>query len=170
MSRYALIRKNDIANGTGIRTSFWVQGCHWHCKNCHNKEQWNFNGGFQFTQETIDEIIRCISADGIQRDFVILGGEPFERVNIPMCIEVLKQVKEVYPNINIWVYTGYTYEKLLDDDMAVKFLKMIDVLVDGLFIEELYSIKLKFKGSSNQRIINVRESLDKNEIIEENIM
>ena len=166
MSRYALIRKNDIANGLGVRTTFWVQGCHWHCKNCHNKEQWDFNGGFEFTQATVDTIINYISDNGIRRDFTILGGEPFEKINIPMCIEVLKQVRKAYPDINVWVYTGYLYEDLLNDDRALEFLKLVDVLVDGLFIEELYNINLKFKGSTNQRIIDVKESINKKEVRE----
>lgn len=166
MSRYALIRKNDIANGVGIRTTFWVQGCHWRCKNCHNKEQWDFKGGFEFTQDTVDTIIKYISDDGIRRDFTILGGEPFEKINIPMCIEVLKQVRQAYPDINVWVYTGYLYEDLLKDDRALEFLKLVDVLVDGLFVEALYNINLKFKGSTNQRIIDVKESLDKKEVKE----
>lgn len=169
MSRYALIRKNDIANGIGIRTTFWTQGCHWKCPNCHNKEQWSFNGGYEFTKDTIDEIIKCISADDIIRDFTILGGEPFERVNIQMCIDIVNEVKKEYPNIDIWIYTGYTFEELLKDNHRKNLVSMVNVIVDGLFIEELKDVKLKFRGSSNQRIIDVKESLLQNKIIEKKI-
>lgn len=168
MARYALIRKNDIANGLGVRTTFWVQGCHWHCKNCHNKEQWDFDGGYEFTDETIKEIIEAISANGINRDFTILGGEPFEDINVPMCIEVVKAVKEAYPNINIWIYSGYTYENLIKDEKKMELISMIDVLVDGLFIESLKNLKLKYKGSENQRVIDVPATMKYGKIMEVN--
>lgn len=165
MARYALIKKNDIANGLGIRTTFWVQGCRFHCKNCHNKEQWNFDGGYLFTEDTIKEVINYISSDGVMRNLTILGGEPFEDTNIQMCIDTIQAVRREYPNINIWIYSGYTYENLIKDVKKYELLKLCDVLVDGLFIQALYDIRLKFRGSSNQRLIDIPQSINKNSII-----
>lgn len=164
MARYALIRKNDIANGLGIRTTFWVQGCVFKCPQCHNKEQWDFNGGYEFTKDTINEIVESISADGVMRDFTILGGEPFAKENVQMCIDVIDAVREKYPSIDIWIYSGFTFEHIIEHSKRKELVSKCDVLVDGQFVQELYDIKLKFKGSSNQRIIDVKRSLDKNSI------
>lgn len=166
MARYAQIKKNDIANGLGIRTTFWVQGCHWHCNNCQNKEQWNFDGGYKFTEETIKEILESISANGINRDFTILGGEPFEEENIQMCIDVIKAVRDRYPNISIWIYSGYVFEDILKHKKRRELVNLCDIIVDGLFIQNLHSVTLKFRGSSNQRIIDIQKSINKNSIIE----
>lgn len=156
MPRYALIKKDDIANGVGVRTTFWVQGCHFHCKNCHNKSTWDFKGGYEFTQKTIDTVIEYISADNMMRDLTILGGEPLHPANVGMCLDLVKAVRKEYPNINIWLYTGYTYETLLEREDVRELLGLLDTLVDGQFIEEQHNLSLQFKGSENQRIINLR--------------
>ena len=165
------IKKNDIANGEGVRVSLFVSGCRNRCKNCFNPETWNFNYGTLFTKETEDEIIKALAPSYIN-GLTILGGEPFEKENQRDLVEFIKRVKETYPNKNIWMYSGY----LMDEDMlnpngkvhcevTREILENIDILVDGKFVEELKNLSLKFRGSSNQRIILVKQSLQSNTII-----
>lgn len=148
---YATIKPCDIANGTGVRTSLFVSGCRQHCKGCFNKEAWDFSYGSPYTPEIQKYILSQISLPYIQ-GLSILGGDPFEPENLPTITQLCKEVKTLYPNKDIWVYTGYLYENIKHH----KIFKYIDILVDGPFIEDLKDIRLKFRGSSNQRIINIK--------------
>lgn len=163
---YASIKNCDIANGIGVRVSLFVSGCTHHCKNCFNKEAWDFNYGNVFTLNEQNKIIELLKPEYIA-GLSLLGGEPMEPVNINELLPFVKKIKEVYPDKTIWCYSGYTFEQLLNrnDENTNEFLRMIDVLVDGKFIEKLKDLSLRFKGSSNQRIINVPESLKEKEII-----
>ena len=148
---YAEIKKFDIANGEGVRTSLFVSGCTHHCKGCFNQVAWDFNYGKLFTKEVEDDIIKSLEPDYIQ-GLSLLGGEPLEPQNIEVLLPFIKRVKSIYPNKDIWCYTGYTYEDL----NCKEFLSYINVLVDGEFVEELKDISLKFRGSSNQRVIRLK--------------
>ena len=167
---YATIKYYDIANGQGVRTSLFVSGCTHKCKGCFNSEAWDFKYGKPFTKEVEDEIILSLKEDFID-GLSLLGGEPFEIANQKALLPFLKRVKEKYPNKNVWCYTGYLFDKDLLTESRVKtqdtieMLKLIDVLVDGKFIEELKDISLQFKGSSNQRIIDVQKSLKENQVV-----
>ena len=158
---YCEIKNCDIANGEGIRVTLFVSGCTHHCKGCFNKETWDFNYGKPFDKTVEDYIIELMSKDYIN-GLTLLGGEPFEPVNQRCLTPFLKRVKETYPNKNIWCYTGYTYETDLLNDSRARcevtdtMLSYIDVLVDGEFIESEYDISLKFRGSKNQRIIELK--------------
>ena len=158
--RYNQIRTMDISDGPGVRVSIFFQGCHFHCKDCFNSETWDFNKGKEFTDEAIDKIIELADHEYIE-GLSILGGEPMHPVNVLGTISLAKKFKEKYPNKNIWVWTGYKFEDIPNKDA----LPFIDVLVDGQFITELHSFDLKWKGSSNQRVINVKETLKQNKII-----
>ena len=162
---YAKISNYDIANGLGVRVSLFVSGCTHHCKGCFNPETWNFNYGNPFTLEVEDELIKKLRPSYI-KGLSILGGEPFEPNNQLDLVNFIRKVKNTYPYKTIWCYTGYTFETdLLDPtsyiytDVTREMLNNIDVLVDGEFKEDLKDISLKFRGSSNQRVIDVRESL-----------
>ncbi len=157
---YATIKKNDIANGPGIRVSLFVSGCRHRCKNCFNSEAWDFNYGKEFTDEVIDEIITSLSPEYVE-GLSLLGGEPFEPENQEGLIKLLKKVRNELPNKNVWCYTGFTFEKdlMCGTETTKKLLSLIDVLVDGKFVEELKDASLIFRGSSNQNIIDVPESL-----------
>lgn len=154
MSRYAKIMNNDIIDGSNVCVSFWVQGCPLHCKGCHNPSTWNFQEGLEYTDHTKWEIIEAIGANGIQRNFSVLGGEPFALQNIDMTEEVISAVRQAYPNIKIFVWTGYTKEELAQRYFIQleHILGMIDVLIDGPFIQEQRNLDLKLRGSENQRV------------------
>lgn len=166
---YGEIKKFDIANGEGVRVSLFVSGCTHHCKGCFNEETWDFCYGRPFTEKTEQEILSALGQDFID-GLSLLGGEPFERQNQRVLLPFLKKVRSLYPKKNIWCYTGYLYdEELLKDSRArcectEEMLSMIDVLVDGEFVEELKDISLPFRGSSNQRIIDVKASLENGKI------
>lgn len=160
--RYAQIREVDIANGVGIRTSLYVQGCTRCCKGCFNPETWSFEGGKPFTNEIKEKFIELTGARHIV-GATILGGEPMHPDNREEVTLLCKELKERYPDKSIWMYSSYTYEELLSDECEV--LQYIDVLVDGVFIEKLKDFRLKFRGSSNQRIINVEDSLKKDDVV-----
>lgn len=157
--RYAKIKKNDIANVSGICVSVYLQGCDNHCKGCHNPETWDFNGGTQFTEETMQEIIDALKANGVQRSLAILGGEPMHKKNTPLTELIIKKVKEELPQTKIYIWTGYLYENLLksNDESIQYILREADTLIDGPFVLELRDITLKMRGSSNQRIINLKK-------------
>ena len=159
--RYGQIRKYDIANGPGIRTSFFVTGCHLNCKNCFNVDYQDPNFGNIWTDETTKLVISYLSDKNIT-GLTILGGEPFE--NTKDLTAIVKSIREKIDK-TIWLYSGHTYENLLKDKENKELLELIDVLVDGPFIEEKKDLTLAFRGSSNQRIIDVRKSLKENEII-----
>ena len=153
---YAALKKFDIANGPGVRVSLFVSGCRHRCKNCFNSEAWDFNYGKPFTDETKREILAELEKDCIS-GLSLLGGEPFEPENIPALTELLKTVKVLFPEKKVWCYTGFEFEVL--KEKAREMLSLTDVLVDGKFIEEKKSPDLIFRGSSNQRIIDVQKSL-----------
>lgn len=152
---YAKINKADIANGPGVRVSLWVSGCKHRCKGCFNPETWNFNYGQEFTDETIDEILKALEPEYIA-GLSILGGEPLDPDNYWEVAFLVHKVKAKYPNKTIWIYTGYEYHNVYH--LAI--MDEIDVLVDGRFIEELKDISLKFRGSRNQRLIDLSKTFD----------
>ena len=159
---YSAIKNYDIANGLGVRVTLFVSGCTHHCEGCFNEETWSFSSGKPFTKETEDEIIKLLSPDYI-KGLTLLGGEPMEKVNQAALYPFVKRVKEAYPDKNIWCYSGYTLDEITKGrahtDVTDALLGFIDVLVDGEFKKELYSIALKFRGSSNQRVIDLKETL-----------
>ena len=159
--RYNKIRKMDIADGPGVRVSIFMQGCTFNCKNCFNPETHDFNGGKEFTDDTIARVLELCENQNIE-GLSILGGEPMHPKNIDGTTKLAKEFKEKYPNKNIWVWTGFLFDKDLKDKEVMKY---IDVLVDGQYVDELHDPKLKWKGSSNQRVIDVQESLKQNEVV-----
>lgn len=167
---YAAVKKHDVANGTGIRVSLFVSGCTHHCKGCFNPETWDFGFGSVYTDETEKEILSALDSEYI-KGLSLLGGEPMEPENLPVLLELVKKVREKYPEKTIWCYTGYDFEKDILGYMqetrpeVLPFLKNIDVLVDGEFKEELKDLRLKFRGSSNQHIIDVIRSLEENKTV-----
>ena len=167
---YGEIKKCDIANGEGVRVSLFVSGCTHHCPGCFNQDTWDFDYGKEYTQETEEEILNALAPDYIN-GLSLLGGEPFEPQNQAVLVELLRKVKERYPRKNIWCYSGYLFDKeLLSESQARceytdEMLSMLDVLVDGRFVETLKDIRLVFRGSSNQRVIDVQKSLEAGEIV-----
>lgn len=159
--RYNKIRKMDIANGPGIRVSVFMQGCTFHCKNCFNPETHDFNGGKEFTEETINQILDLCSKEYIA-GLSILGGDPMHNKNIEGTTLLAKRFKETYPKKDIWLWTGFLFEDIKKKEV----LSYLDVLVDGQYVDELRDPNLKWKGSSNQRVIQVKESLKQGKIIE----
>ena len=158
--RYAGIIKNDVAAGKGVCVTFFVQGCSQHCPGCHNPQTWDFDGGYEFTQDTMDNIIKALNANNVQRNFCIMGGEPLHPDNLFLTNLVISEVKKKYPDIKIYVWTGYLYEDLLvkNEKLLQNILQNIDVLIDGPFIKEQRDITLTMRGSRNQRIIELKEN------------
>lgn len=159
--RYNTIRKMDIANGPGVRVSIFMQGCAFHCENCFNKETWDFDKGEEFTDEVIENIIELCKPSFI-KGLSILGGEPWHPKNVDGTTKLVKRFKEVFPDKTIWSWSGYTFEDYLSKQEGIKY---VDVIVDGRFVDSLKNPILKFKGSSNQRVIDVAKSLEKKEVI-----
>lgn len=159
--RYNKIRKMDIANGPGVRVSIFFQGCAFHCKNCFNPETWNFDAGEEFTDNEIDKIIELCKEDHI-KGLSILGGEPMHPKNIEASTRLAKKFKSTYPDKTIWAWSGFLFDEYLKDKEIAKYL---DVLVDGQFVDELKDLTLKWRGSSNQRVIDVQKSLKQNKIV-----
>lgn len=157
--RYAGIIKNDVAAGQGVCVTFFVQGCDFHCKGCHNPQTWDFEGGYEFTQETINNIITALKANGVQRNFCVMGGEPLHPNNRFLTNLVISEVKKAYPDIKVYLWTGYVYEKLVDKDekLLQNIFRNVDVLIDGPFIMEERDITLPMRGSRNQRIIELHK-------------
>lgn len=161
---YADIKTVDIQDGTGVRVSIYVSGCHFHCKGCHNPEAWDFNYGKPFTEETINYIIDLMNKDYIA-GLSILGGEPLELANQKGLVPLVKKVKEVYPDKTIWCYTGYDFDKDVLSKMYKEYsfskelLENMDIIVDGQFVEEKKIVDLKFRGSTNQRKIDIKASI-----------
>ena len=175
--RYAQIRSMDISNGEGIGIALFVQGCHFHCQNCFNSDTWDFNGGKEWTQETEDKFIELANKPYIKR-ISILGGEPLAEENLDDVLELVNKIRILYPPKLIWLYTGYTWETIMNyisvgidqyiDNLYIKrknIIKQCNVLVDGRYMDSLKDITLKWRGSSNQRVIDVQGSLKKGEII-----
>lgn len=167
---YGRIKTFDVANGEGIRVSLFVSGCRNHCKNCFNKETWDFSFGKEFAQETMDYIVEKLQPTKV-KGLSILGGEPLEPENQETILGVLKALKTKCPDKSIWMYTGFTWEELHSPTCRANtsyldtLLSHVDVLVDGRFVEEEKDFRLRFRGSRNQRIINCKESLKKSEVI-----
>lgn len=167
---YADIKKADVANGLGVRVSVFVSGCTHHCKDCFNEEAWDFHYGNEFTQNEIDKVIELMDHSYVA-GLSLLGGEPLEHVNQQGLLPLVKKVKEKFPDKNIWCYSGYTFEKDIKDRMyknwkeTPELLSYIDVLVDGKFEEDKKDLSLRFRGSSNQRIIDVQKSLKENKTV-----
>ena len=161
---YEKIDKCSVSNGLGVRTVLWISGCNIHCKNCHNQSTWDFNSGIPFTDDTMQEILYDLSKPYI-KGLTLSGGHPLDPINAPEVLKIVKRVKMVFPNKDIWIYSGYVWEDIIKDDTLKEILKRTDVLVDGAYIDELRDITLPFRGSSNQRIINVQESLKQNKVI-----
>lgn len=157
---YSTIKPIDIANGPGIRTSLWVSGCRNKCPGCFNPETWDFNYGQEFLGKAWIELITALNVP-YTCGLSILGGEPFEPENIKTVTDICKNVKEHYPHKSIWVWTGYDFENLINYPI----MKYIDVLVDGRFEEDKKDLRLRYRGSSNQRVINVSESIKNNCVI-----
>ena len=166
----ATIKKNDIANGPGVRVSVFVSGCRHACPGCFNREAWDFDYGKEYTQETEDEIISLMSRDYV-KGLSLLGGEPFEPQNQRELVKLLRRVRATYPEKNLWCYSGYLYDKELKQESRARcevtdeMLSMIDFLVDGRFVAELKNLNLKFRGSENQRIIDLRKTEAAGEIV-----
>lgn len=167
---YAAIKKTDVANGPGIRVSLFVSGCTHHCPECFNAQAWDFNYGKPYTQETQKEILDALDHDYI-RGISLLGGEPFEDANRPALIQLLQEMRTRFPKKDVWCYTGYTLDlDLLEwigqgKEDVLPLLEQIDVLVDGEFVAAKKDLKLRFRGSSNQRIINVKKTLQEGKIV-----
>lgn len=159
--RYNKIRKMDIADGEGIRVSIFMQGCTFNCKNCFNPETHDFDGGKEFNEKTIERVLELSNNEMIE-GLSILGGEPMHPRNIEGTTELAKKFKEKFPNKTVWAWTGFLFDKNLQDKEVVKY---IDVLVDGQYKEELNNPKLKWRGSENQRVIDVQKSLKENKIV-----
>lgn len=168
--KVADIKELDIQDGEGARVSIYVSGCHFHCKGCHNPQAWNFDYGREFTEKDIDYIIDLMDNDYIS-GLSILGGEPLELVNQKGLVPLVNKVKEKFPDKDIWCYTGYDFEKDVLGNMLPKFeftkdfFKKIDIVVDGQFVEEKKLTDLKFRGSYNQRKIDVQKSLETNSLV-----
>lgn len=167
---YATIKDKDIANGPGVRVSLFVSGCTHRCKGCFNHEAWDFGYGQPFTQETVDSILEMLQPAYV-KGITLLGGEPFEPQNQPALVELLRQIKERFPEKSIWAFSGYLFDRdiqpgrLGDPAVTAEFLSYLDVLVDGPFVEEKKDLTLRFRGSSNQRIIDVPASLRQGQVV-----
>lgn len=159
--RYNKIRKMDISNGPGIRVSIFMQGCAFNCKNCFNPETHDFNGGEEFTDKTIERIILLCANENVV-GLSVLGGEPMHPKNIDGTMRLAKAFKEKYPDKTVWAWTGYLFDEYLSDKEVCRYL---DVVVDGQYVEELHNPSLKWKGSSNQRVIDVQKSLEEGKVV-----
>lgn len=166
---YSTIKDCDIANGIGVRITLFVSGCTNHCKNCFQPQTWDFNFGEPFTEETEEKLLEMLKPDYIN-GLTLLGGEPMEPQNQRALVPFLKKVRKAYPNKNIWCFTGFTYEVLKTDgshprcEVTDEMLSLIDVLVDGRYVDELKDLTLQFRGSSNQRLIDMVKTRENGEI------
>lgn len=167
---YATIKNCDIANGPGVRVSLFVSGCRHRCKGCFNEVAWDFAYGQPFTQNTIDDIMKMLSPGYIQ-GITLLGGEPFEPENQPALLELLRQVKKMYPYKSVWAFSGFVFDRdilsgrLGPWEITRELITYLDVLVDGPFVEGKKDLTLRFRGSSNQRIIDVPATLAQNRVV-----
>ncbi len=159
--RYNKIRKMDISNGPGVRVSIFMQGCSFHCKNCFNPETHDFMGGHEFTQDTIEQVLKLCENEHVE-GLSILGGEPMHPVNIEGTTALAKEFKKRFPQKNLWVWSGFLFDKDLQNKEVLNY---VDVLVDGQYVDALRDPRLKYNGSSNQRVIKVPESLKQVKIV-----
>ena len=158
--RYNLIRKMDISDGPGVRVSVFMQGCQFHCKNCFNSETWDFNSGNEFNDETISKILELCKKEYIN-GLSILGGEPMNPVNVEGTTKLAKKFKETFPKKDLWMWSGSKYEDLKDKEVF----NYVDVLVDGQYVDELHDPTLKWRGSSNQRVIDIKKSKQSEQVV-----
>ena len=173
--RYASIRKLDITNGEGVGVALFVQGCHFHCKNCFNSCTWDFDGGMEWNEKTKEHFLSLLDRDYIER-VSILGGEPLANENVGEVYDIISTIREKYPSKKIWLYSGYNFSRILtesiynfsltgESDKYVTARAMsalsVDVMVDGLFVDEQKDYSLHWKGSSNQRVINIKTTYEK---------
>jgi len=167
---YAAIKNCDIANGPGVRVSLFVSGCTHRCKGCFNQIAWDFDYGTEYTEQTEERILQMLSANHI-KGLTLLGGEPFEPANQAGLLPLLRKVKSLYPNKTVWAYTGYLFDRdiltwsLGPAHITEEMIGYVDVLVDGPFVEEKKDLTLRFRGSSNQRLIDVPQSLSENQVV-----
>ena len=161
--RFSKIKDNDIANGIGITMSLWTQGCPHYCEGCFNKETWDFNAGYEFSIENEKYIIDYIDKNNVKRNLAILGGEPLCSQNVDGVIDLCKKFKQIYPEKIIYVWSGYVIEEFNEKQKEI--LKYVDVLIDGKFEQDKKNLTLTFRGSSNQRLIDVKKALEKNKIV-----
>lgn len=159
--RYNKIRKMDISNGPGVRVSIFMQGCDFHCKNCFNPETHDFNGGKEFNDDIIKKVLELCDNENIE-GLSILGGEPMNPQNIEGTTRLAKEFKEKYPNKNLWAWSGFLFDRDLKDKEVLKYL---DVLVDGQYNDQLHNPTLQWRGSENQRVIDVKKSLEENKVV-----
>ena len=159
--RYNKVRKMDISNGPGVRVSIFMQGCTFHCKNCFNPETHDFMGGEEFTEDTIDQVLKLCENANVE-GLSILGGEPMHPMNIEGTTELAKKFKEKFPNKNLWVWTGFLFDRDLQNKEVLKY---IEGGVDGQYVDELRDPRLKYNGSSNQRVIDVQNSVKQGKVI-----
>ena len=167
--RYASMRNLDISNGENIGVSLFVQGCHFHCNNCFNSETWDFEGGYSWTEKSIKDFLNLVNRSYIKR-VSILGGEPLTSRNVEEIFRLISTIRKLFPTKTIWLYTGFTWEQIMnptnsDDILRKEIVSQCDVVVDGEYIDELRDITLKWRGSSNQRVIDVKKSIEKGEVV-----
>jgi anaerobic ribonucleoside-triphosphate reductase activating protein len=163
------MRNLDISNGENIGVSLFVQGCHFHCNNCFNSETWDFEGGYSWTEKSIKDFLNLVNRSYIKR-VSILGGEPLTSRNVEEIFHLISTIRNLFPTKTIWLYTGFTWEQIMnptnsDDILRKEIVSQCDVVVDGEYIDELRDITLKWRGSSNQRVIDVKKSIEKGEVI-----
>jgi anaerobic ribonucleoside-triphosphate reductase activating protein len=163
------MRNLDISNGENIGVSLFVQGCHFHCNNCFNSETWDFEGGYSWTEKSIKDFLNLINRSYIKR-VSILGGEPLTSRNVEEIFHLISTIRKLFPTKTIWLYTGFTWEQIMnptnsDDILRKEIVSQCDVVVDGEYIDELRDITLKWRGSSNQRVIDVKKSIEKGEVV-----
>lgn len=159
--KYAGLLKNDFSAAPGVSTTIYLQGCPHRCEGCHNPETWDFDGGKEFTQQTLDNIIKSLNDNNISRNLCIMGGEPLCPENEFLTLLIIKTIKEQLPDVKVYIWTGYLYEDLLkiNNNHLADILKLTDVLIDGPYVQELRDISLFMRGSSNQRIIYLHEKV-----------
>ena len=176
--KYASIRELDISNGEGVGVSLFVQGCHFHCKGCFNSETWDFNGGYEWTQKTKEDFLKLVDRPYIKR-VSILGGEPLADENLDEVLKLVNEIRLSFPLKDIWLYSGYTFEQVVypvvtddfnpvRDEMINKrrtIVEQCDVFVDGRYVDAQRDVTAKWRGSTNQRVVNLKESLKQNKVV-----
>ena len=157
--KYSGLIRNDLAAAPGVSVSFFTQGCPHRCKGCHNPETWDFEGGKEFTPKVLDEIYEALRANDIKRNFCIMGGEPLCEENLFLTYLILTEVKKHFPDVKVYIWTGYYYEQLLKktDPKMKEILELVDVLIDGPYVEARRDVTLPMRGSANQSIIYLKE-------------
>lgn len=163
--KYGDIKYYDVINGIGVRVSIFVSGCSHHCEHCFNKETWDDTYGEEFDTNVENNIFQYISKyNSVIKGISILGGDPTYSKNIKPLSDFIDRFKDKFPTKDIWIWSGYTWEKILKDKDMYKLISKCDVLIDGVFVEKLKNIKLKFRGSSNQRVIDIKKSIANNKV------